>query len=269
MKAQYLLASLCLPSALSAATVGIGAVAADPNNFATFTPNTTILSSVTVGGQAYTTAQLVQGTVTSFVGDGSGSLLITSGGGAASVNTAQKRRDLLETDWDASTGIINPQNSNQNFGFTFNSAIVNQAGADFIMFEIDNDSTGDDFDIEINGMTMQFSTISGSGWGDTGVNSNSRIFDVNPAPENLSELLNNGGSVRTGNTIVQPVWGTGIDLSDFGVADGASISSFTFDGRGSDLIDPVIIAGLQAVPEPSSSLLVLTACGALLLKRRR
>ena len=269
MKAQYLLASLCLPGALSAATVGIGDVGTDANNFATFTPSTTILSSVTVGGQAYTTAQLVQGTVTSFVGDGTGSLLITRGGGAASVDTAQKRRDLLETDWDASTGIINPQNSNQNFGFTFNSAIVNNAGADFVMFEIDNGTSGDDFDIEINGITLQFSAISGGGWGDTGVISNSSIFDVSPAPGNLTDLLNNGGSVRSGNAVAQPVWGTGIDLSDFGVADGASITSFTFDGRGTDLIDPVIIAGLQAVPEPSSSFLLLTACGALLLKRRR
>lgn len=242
------------------AAVALGTSASDPDNYATFSGVT--LQSVTLGGTEYTTDDMVQITLTGFVGASTATLLVQNtglNGGDNFTISAADRRALLETDWRADTGIINPDDTTASFQADFNQPLVNLDGVDLIIFEIDPTAPSDGLFLTISGSTIE---ITGSSFGNTGVATSSADTlnirnsgnTANMTPANLTDLLNNPVQIGT-NNISQTVFGVGIDLSDFGVASGASVTSFSlYSNSPSAFIDPVIIAGI--VPEPSTFLLL-------------
>lgn len=261
---KIILLSIALATCIQmqAATVKLGTSGSDPNNFSSFTAQT--LTSVTLNGISYNTSELTRITLNAWAGDGGSQLLQTNGG--SSNPTASERRGFLETDWSGNTGIINPSTTADSVMLTFNAPVVNIAGADLILYEINGASTADPFEININGNRM---TVNGSEYGNTGATSAASKVLTMSTPATLTALLNNASSLGSSN-ISQDIFGVGIDFSDFGVAPGDTVSFFYLDSFGSNTFDPVIIAGVTSIPELSSIWLMGLAAGItlLFLKRR-
>ena len=59
----------------------------------------------------------------------------------------------------------------------------------------------------------------------------------------------------------------GFDLDDFGYLAGESVSSITFNNGSTISSDPVLVLGVQAVPEPGS--LALIGLGGMLMMTRK
>ncbi len=106
-------------------------------------------------------------------------------------------------------------------------------------------------------------------WGSIGRSSNSDLWARTAgSPASLSDLENGAYTLSNGN-IVQALYGVGIDLSDYGVADGGTVSSIQYGSAagGQGTADPVMIVGI--VPEPSALLLALIGGSASFSRRRR
>ncbi|MDF3130467.1 PEP-CTERM sorting domain-containing protein [Kiritimatiellaeota bacterium B1221] len=246
--------------ALQAGTVALGTSTDDTDNYGTFSAQT--LSSVTLNGITYDTSDLVQVTLTAWKGASVGQFLQYNNGPVTLDEAA--RRAFLETDWSGNTGIINPSTSAGSAGFNFNTPVKNIAGADMFLYEI-NSSTPDSFQITIDGTTVN---VTGAEYGNSGTSTaNADVINFSNAPSNLTNLLTNT-TTSGSNNINQTIHGVGIDFSDFGIALGATVSSFTLNSSSSGAtFDPVIIA---AVPEPASLwLLSLAAVAMVVVKRRK
>ncbi|WOO39569.1 hypothetical protein [Rubellicoccus peritrichatus] len=257
---SVVLLNACFSSITQAAFVPLGTSGDDPNNYGTFSG--VVLDSVTLNGQTYGTSSLVQVSLTAFAGATSSVLLQQNGG--VTNPTAQQRRDFLETDWRGDTGIINPSAVAGSVQANFNVPVRNIAGADMFLYEINTAATGDAFDIIINGMTL---TVGASDYGDSGANTNSAdVLSVGSTPTTLTQLLNNPAGLSSGN-ISQNILGVGIDFSDFGVADGATVTSFSYNSGNVTSFDPVLIA---AVPEPHTYSMIagFFVVGIAFLRRR-
>tara|TARA_R100000027_G_scaffold34143_1_gene24973 strand:+ start:11010 stop:11885 length:876 start_codon:yes stop_codon:yes gene_type:complete len=254
------LIALLAVSQTQAAFTPLGTSADDAFNYGTFSGS--VLSSVTLNGTTYTTDQLTQVELVSFEGAAISVLLQQNGGN--SNPSSQERRDLIETDWRGDTGIINSSFVDDSSSATFNTPVVNVEGVDMILYEISsNPISADGFQIRINGVQL---TVASGDYGDSGADtSNDDVLSLTSKPENLTELLNLNASVSTSN-ITQSIVGVGIDFSDFGVNEGDTVTSFSYNSNGSSSFDPVIIA---AIPEPrTSALLAGLACLSLATLRR-
>ena len=92
--------------------------------------------------------------------------------------------------------------------------------------------------------------MSTAGWGNTGYGTLSAdLYDTNVSGfkvpvTNISDLESSVLTLNNSDTS-QTVWGIALDLSDFGVAAGASVTSLTIWSTSSSVsIDPVMVAGL-------------------------
>lgn len=255
----YLLLSFTSVCSVHAAFTPLGTQAADPNNYGSFTGS--VLDSVTLNGVTYATSQLTQIELTAFRGQSSSVLLQQDGG--PTNPTAQQRRDFLETDWRGDTGIINPSTTADSVAANFKSPVINIAGPDMFVYEI-NTSSADPFQIRINGVQL---TVNSGDYGNSGADTlNDDVLMLSSTPTDLNGLLTLSSSLGSTN-ISQNIVGVAIDFSDFGVALGASVSSFSFNSTGSQTFDPVIIA---AVPEPRTYALLVSvlALGYAIWRRR-
>ena len=245
----------------TAASTKLGTSADDSQNYGTF--SSSVLQSITLNGVTYSTNQLTRIELISFKG-ASGSVFLQQDGGTNSPN-AQERRDFLETDWRGDTGIINPSADDDTSGANFVTPVTNIAGADMFIYEIASDPTkADSFQIRINGIQQ---TYGSSAYGDSGADRfNEDVLTLNGTPSNLSQLLSLSASSGA-NDITQSIVGVAIDFSDFGVALGETVTSFTFNSNSSSsTFDPVLIA---AVPEPQSYALFAGMIALTLLTVRR
>lgn len=221
----------------------------------------------------YTVADggLINVQLTSFAAYNASSLLIPYG----STYPASGSRHTLLEDWRLDSGVINPAVSATAMGVTFNAPVFNVAGADILLFEYAGDRgiTPDPVQFKINGVTKSYAgslaslVLSNSPKEFTcnTVKTRSGSTDITvtslAALESASLALSSTGEVTQGVTVLA------IDLSDYGVALGQSVSSMTFGSTGSTVtIDPVLIVGL--VPEPAT-LGLLAAGGLALLRRKR
>jgi len=198
-------------------------------------------------------------------------------GNNASLPAPGTRATLLE-DGRLDSGVIEPFSTAgatlDSFEVTFLNPVVNSVGEDILVFDIgglettffyinnDDSQAGnasspqrvDAADFATNLLQVNYSLFAYDNAGDQNVN-------------DLAELESSVGYTFSSNGTGVGVSAVGLDLSDFGVASGGTISSIRFQGV-SGRIDPVFIAGLPAVPEPTG-LALLGLGGTLLLRRKR
>lgn len=243
----------------------------------------------------YAADELIGVTMTHFKGGTNASnLLVPTGTGAVGT-----RASLLE-DLRFDSGVINPGGSNTpltsdpvidpnnpgnstpGFAVMFDRPVVNVAGPDVILFDIQttsNPAAGDPFHVSplmglddgLNSITIDAYDIQ---FGDPNAQTVAN-FDLfaftGGSPMSLEGLMNDAiaqtGGVRTGFQLL----GVAFDLTELGYAEGASVPGLFFqaDGTG-NVFDPVLIAGLPggAVPEPATAGLLMCASLALLRRRR-
>jgi hypothetical protein len=207
----------------------------------------------------YDTSELINVELTAFGGNSSGSsdlYFAVPDGSDLTVPAPGTRAGLVE-DFDLSTGLLNLNGAST---FSFDSAVVNDTGTDIVIYDIGG---GDDVTLSVPGGT---STIVNPTFVDAGVGNVSSVLrglaaDADTLTE-LETIAKNGAT--TGNSNPRAYYE--VDLSTFEIADGASVSSITLTGEGN--IDPVLIVGLPAIPEPASVAL-LGLGGLCLLGRRR
>jgi hypothetical protein len=199
-------------------------------------------------------------------------------GNNASLPAPGTRATLLE-DGRLDSGVIEPFSTAgttlESFEVTFLNPVVNSVGEDILVFDIgglettffyinnDDSQAGnaaspqrvDAADFATNLLQVNYSLFAYDNAGDQNVN-------------DLTELESSVGYSFSSNGTGVGVSAVGLDLSDFGVAPGATISSIRFQGV-SGRIDPVLIAGLPAVPEPGGLSVAILASAAYGLRRGR
>lgn len=236
-----LLVSLPLAGSLQAAVTG-------------FTLSSNTLVDVTVDGQTHAAASLINVTL-SDIDDSNAQLILTQG----SAVPASGSRAALLSDLRVDTGLANTSR----IELTFDTAIKNRSGIDLLIFDLsgfDNDS-----------MTVTFPNTQTSGAlnsGNTYQNGTGITFNLASSsddPTTVAEL--EAATFSTPQQFSSSATGVaGIDLSNYGYAVGDSISSIVITGSG-NLVDPVLVLGIEAVPEPAT--LALCVIGGLVLVPKR
>ncbi len=211
------------------------------------------------GGQIVNGTDLINVTVTD-VDDPSLIVILQDGS-----TTAPTDRTTLMSDLRLDTGFANVESVE----FTFNTPIVNRAGIDLLVFDYGGftGQSRDDFVLTTpNSATQTYTNV-------TGVSNGTDLFtelaDATTAITNVAELQASGftnfrGSVAGDQGVL------GIELSDFGYAQGDTVASFVLTTSNTD---PVLILGIESasipIPEPASVALVGLGGLCLLSRRRR
>ena len=260
-------------AAAPAAAAVIGATVADASS-GDYTLTSVSVTRSGAGTFTYVPSQLTGVDLTDIAAV---SLPILVPGTNASIPAPGTRATLLE-DGRLDSGVLSPFSAGNpplnSFEVTFLQPVVNSAGEDIVVFEIgalestlffinnDNNTTDgidrheqiDAADFATNLLQVNYSLFSYNNGGDQTV-------------DDLGELESATGYAFDSNGVGVGVSAVGLDLSDFGVAPGATIASLRFQSINTNRIDPVFIAGLPAVPEPAG-VAVLGLSGIALLKRR-
>lgn len=172
---------------------------------------------------------------------------------------------LLEIGFGTGYSAATPISSTPGLAFAFHVPVVNGRGDDVALFE---QHVG-----EVSGNAILVSRLDGLGprltLGPTYQVSSAiasvRFAALQSSPRSLEDLETAPLKTPTSPFLIYRAQGIGFDLDALGYAPGASVSGLFLQSAtlGSDAADPVFIAGLPPIPEPSA----LTACGggALLL----
>lgn len=234
-----LIAHLLLLCSGVAAPVPVSGVATSGNQ----------LTELSINGNNYPQAQLVLPTVTAFAAGGLTVPLVPNGSGAPAVGA---RKNLLQ-DWLLDSGLINPVGGASSVGLSFSTPIINRAGADIVFMEINPGATSDAMQVTINGITQ---VVASASWGLTGFATVSADLYSTGTTQTTLAGLEAVGLVLNSSDIGQNVFGVGVDLSDFGVAANASVTTISFGSSGVTF-DPVFIAGINGTGVPPVGLVSL------------
>lgn len=178
------------------------------------------------------------------------------------------RAALLDGDWRVDTGLLNPFTNvspDENAqtppfvaGVQFLEPVKNFTGAEILFFEL---GAGDGVDITINGITKNYAAGTAGGWTQNLITG--MPFDRYSTSGNvlsLTQLESRTDFTLAENTGTSAVAGLAIDLDDFGIARGASITFMAWEATSTaSRVDAVVIAGLQPVPEPTTLTFVALA----------
>ena len=222
-----LVLSLPLPLPLSAAPVPItSATATDAQ-----------LTGLTIAGEQVLAAQLIAGNVTAFSGSSAVAVVAADGAPPAVNGRAGLLGDLF-----LNTGLINPAASFTACTYTFASPVVNRPGPDIVVMELNASSPTDGLAFRINGVSAAADTPV---WGNTGITlAGLTDYSAGAVPATLAELQ---AATLTAEIAGQSlmVLGTALELSDYGVGAGGSVTTITFGARSAAApIDPVLVMGI-------------------------
>lgn len=228
--------------ALNAAVHSLGTSGDDPKNYGVFTG--TNLTSLALNETSYAQSDFINISLSGYTAGDKNVFLVKDGG---EINpTAKERRDFIETDWDGETGFTNIGVME----FSFTTPVVNRTGVDMFIYEI-GASTCDALTIKINSQTVN---VSSGEYGYSGVDTLSTdILETSTESSvfNLSGFLNDATKRSSLSFVSQNIRGVAIDFSDFGIADGDTVSNFTISGGNS--LDMVLVGAVSSIPESSST----------------
>jgi hypothetical protein len=144
--------------------------------------------------------------------------------------------------------------------FAFLAPVVNVAGPEIFLFDW-RAPESNSLDLTINGVTTAVSS-----WADTGLDGVAGAgagasADTDPTGS-LHNLIDTTWTSSDSDQGSHGINDHAVDLSDFGVVDGGTVTSLSFSDNGG-----VDIAGVVAVPEPAT--LSLVGLGGLVALRRR
>ncbi len=245
------LAAFLAAAPVSAATIDSITTLGDPD---------ATLTGVTVDGVLYTDWQ--RPTLTGWTGSSGSEVYLYNTDN--SVPTSGQRAAQLTGDDKLLTGLANVPV----ITLTFATPVTNGVGAEIVVFDLTptSNATDNGVTVTINGVTRTVTTD--LGW-TTGLVS-STVVDL-PRAQNVNQTIDDLAELESITTVDDfgpdrdfNVAGFAIDLSDFGVASGASVTSLIIDGDQS--FDPGFV-GAVIIPEPVS--LVLLGLGGLIMLRRR
>ncbi len=144
---------------------GAAALAQTPIPISGATVTGSEILTVTISGTVYGRNRMVPGNVTAFAGAGAGVVLVRGGTEPPPTDS----RGALTGDWYLDTGLINPGTAADAMTITFPEPIVNRAGPDIVLFEINAGTLADSCNVRINGVTAAVpTTVGAGGWGSTG-----------------------------------------------------------------------------------------------------
>ncbi len=213
-------------------------LSAAPVPVTTITVESGVLTGLTLNGEPILPAQFIPATVTTFLGGSAVSVVAPDGPAPASGQLAG-----LLGDHRLDTGLINPALSATAITCTFPTPVINRPGPDLVVMELNAVPGTDGMQVRINGVTQ---TASATLWGNTGITIGGLTeFTAGSTPANLAALQ---AATLSPNAVGQSltVFATALELSDFGIAAGASVSSLTLGSSSSTLsLDPVLVMGIS------------------------
>jgi hypothetical protein len=198
-------------------------------------------------------------------------------------NPLDAQRDQTVSDQYVNTGLFDPGHGDGDFAspgveytkLSFSAPVVNDVGPDLLGFFI-----GFEFNTWFLGMRPYYVSFDGTTSFLVDQAEDMHMSAVQSIPyyayhggitspdDFLSEVPSQTGWLGNPTAIPTPIVQS-LDLSDFGVAPGASISSlYIHDSTNSGSIYPTLFAGLPAIPEPTT-LTLLAAASVLAVRRRR
>ncbi|QNN21853.1 hypothetical protein HED60_06055 [Planctomycetales bacterium ZRK34] len=205
------------------------------------------LKTLTADSKTYAASRLINVTLTD-VDDSSIQLIYFRDTALTS-----DRSSVIE-DLSINTGIANLMSGE----FMFNAPVVNRPGIDFVLFDFGGQNEA--FSITLNSVTQGYSTL------DTTVITGLLIeaYSTTDPVTTVAELEAVSFPANTDSS-ASLTGAIGIDLDDFGLATGASATSFLFTSTN---VDPLLIVGLPAVPSPSALPAGLLLLAAFVVRRR-
>jgi len=152
--------------------------------------------------------------------------------------------------------------------FDFQSSVVNRAGADLFIFETNLTEGGNTLNVTINGTQVNIGS-SGNPFTSIGASVNYDLYLSETAATSVAQLESIASWAFSKQNNGTAIGYAAIDLSDYGVADGASISNLSMTGSGDYDISGVV--GLTQIPEPGTMALILglAGFGIVTLRRRK
>ena len=181
-----------------------------------------------------------------------------------SVPAGANRTNLIDVDNSLATGYAGVVQMQA----VFDTAIPNQTGAEIFLFDIGGP---DDFSVTINGQTVNYLTTD---WNDdlkTGVNLDlwatpALATNQPPLPPDPGNMITSIADLETANfasktnDLNTDLNGIALDLSDFGVADGASITTILLESGSLSAGGPLDVTYIGAIPETSTYALLGGMC---------
>lgn len=219
--------------------------------------NAANLTKITIDGTEYTSFIGVSVDAFSmYTGSNQTFQVVPSGTG---IVEGQAALDLM-TDSSLSSGYAALVNDT----FSFDAPVTNGPGAEIFIFEYDS-SESNELNVTLNGQTIN---IGNSPFTATGSTVNVELnFNSSQRADSISALLAMEFQFSK-NVNNSSIGYHAIDLSDYGVAPGGTVSEINL--AGSSDWDITSVVGINTIPEPSHYALLATAClGALIMLRRR
>lgn len=220
------------------------------------------LQSIDIDGTVFSGSDLIGVDVTAFnmTPNGDDTFQIVPTGTGVNANTGTAATGLME-DSSLTTGYAGLVS----LSFDFLSPVTNRPGVELFIFEY-NPVEGSALNVTLNGSTTNIAasgnpfTATGSTV-DTDINGNSSTAATSIGILEGITSFTNTNLTQTGSSIGYHA----IDLDDYGVASGASVSDITLTGFN----DWDITGVVAVIPEPPTLALVLSALIPLVVLRRR
>ncbi len=221
-----------------------------------------LLEDVTVDGTTHQATSLTVGALTGIVDANAAQLMLKPADAVPTPHTS------VLSDLRIDSGVLNVSSAT----FTFSQPIVNIGGIDLLLWDWGG-WANDDFNVTINGQdsgVIGYNSLPAGGAyaeilspvvdAEYVVSSQTGGFSTVAAFNALTFNAARSSSAQLSRVI-------GLDLTDFGVAANGTIDTVRLDDTDAS-IDPMLVSGIQGVPEPGTMVLVLIGFAAALVRRR-